>query len=302
MEKNYSMPPISETSVRTRIGKLINGVLLAITVAGLGQSSVAMADAVSDAELKVLPPFCEARLRRTPAYDQWRKSLGVDYEHTHHYCMGMIYLNRYPSLRTDKAKRSTLNDAMGNLSYMISHASPGYSLMPDVYFSRAQAFAYRDEIAGALNDLLKAIELNPKMTRAYVLAADLLIKSKQSEKALKLVTTGLRENPDHRALQRVYDQLGGSKPYPERVTEMPNKDVSASTKEAAVKEEVPATAMADTVPSTRAETLAPNPSSTANQKAETQQKNNQNTDSASSKVTPIGTPTNPWCRFCPDSK
>ena len=59
----------------------------------------------TDAEIKAMPPYCEARLKRVPGqFEYWNKILGPDFIHTHHYCYGLGYINRYYRARTPSAK------------------------------------------------------------------------------------------------------------------------------------------------------------------------------------------------------
>lgn len=277
--------------------KLIVGFQLALFFLSMGQTLDAWAGKPTDAEIKLLPPYCEARLKRTPESQHWRNVLGPDYMHTHHLCEGMIYVNRYPGARTKLAKATTLNSAMGNLNYMVTNASPSYSLMPDVYFYRGQVFAYQNNIGKALEDLNKAIDLQPQYTRAYVLAADLLVKAKHPEDALKLVTRGLQENPGDQVLQRVYDRLGGPKPYPEPKVDEKGQNKSAPTEDAAGKSGSSGGQAANTPHAMDGE-----PDPAASQAGKERPVAEGKTEDGRAAKQTIGSPTNPWCRFCPDSK
>ena len=70
---------------------------------------------------------------------------------------------------------------------MVSHASPTYSLMPEVYLNRGLVLSLMGNHGGAITDLKKALELNPKLVRAYTLASDIHAKLKQKDEALAVV-------------------------------------------------------------------------------------------------------------------
>lgn len=189
---------------------------------------------VSDTEMKLLPPYCEARLKHTPGqYETWAKTLGPNFIHTHHYCYALIAINRYYS-RRDPAH---LTSAHADYSYVIRNAQPSYSLMPEVYLNRGVALGLMKKDGEALKDLQKALELDPKLVQAYSAASDLYAKLNQKDKALKVITEGLRRLPGNAGLQRQYTKLGGQLPYPE-----PNSqdDGTAATPNKAAAEAGPA--------------------------------------------------------------
>ena len=167
-------------------------------------------------EIAVLPPYCAVRLTEgSPGYEQWVERLGRDFDHTHHYCYGLNFLNRYNHAKSPQDKRHYLNEAEGNFGYMVSHARSDYVLMPDVYINRAKVYRLRNEIGKAVADLSTAIQLRPNSSRAYAALADTYADMKQPQKALEVITEGLRHDPNSKSLQRRYGELGGKMPYPE---------------------------------------------------------------------------------------
>lgn len=232
----------------------------------------------SDAEMASLPPFCKAKLNPDSSggeYKMWANTLGKDFEHTHHYCVGINFINRYYRSRSPQDKRFNLNNALGNLNYMVNHASPNYSLMPDVYLNRGLVYSLQKQHGRAIADLQKAIELNPRQAKAYNVLADYYVSMKMQTKALETVTQGLRHSPDTTSLQRRYGELGGKLPYPEPV--LPAKAEPPPTG-AAIESASEAPAEITLEPSEVDAVSVPKP---------TEQPK-------------IGTPKNPYCRFCPD--
>lgn len=248
---------------------------------GLMSLAIAQAGAVdswvpSDTEMVSLPPYCKVKMKSNPGspdYKNWESTLGKDFMHTHHYCAGLNFLNRYYRSRNIGDKRYNLKNAVDNFNYMVNHASPDYSLMPEVYLNRGLAFSLMQQPGAAMTDLNKAIELNPGQPRAYNVLADYYVKSRQKGKALETVTEGLRHNPGTRSLQRRYTELGGKLPYP-----------------------APAVAAAPPAsePIVKPDTAAAGEPMPASDTAQTP------TPAAEAPVTPppIGTPKNPYCRFC----
>jgi len=166
-------------------------------------------------EIAVLPPFCAARIGGAPGYEQWVERLGRDFDHTHHYCYALNFLNRYNRTNSPQDKRHYLNEAETNFSYMVTHARADYVLMPEIYINRAKMYRLRNDIGKAVADLSKAIELSPNSSRGYVVLADTYDDLKQPQRALEVVTQGLRHDPNSKSLQRRYAEHGGKMPYPE---------------------------------------------------------------------------------------
>ena len=236
---------------------------------------------MTDKELLTLPRYCYARIREVngPEYKEWERKMGPDLIHTHHYCGGLSYLKRYYGATTERERRFLLSRAQANLEYMINHASPGYSLMPDVYFRLGEAHRLAGRAGTAKASYDKSIELNPRVPSAYGGLADLYAQSGQQAKALEVVSEGLRYNPEARSLQRRFRELGGKPPYPE-----PADAALAAPDSSALDNDTAA------VTSSKPETENPVAS---NAKPSTQ-------ESTETTEQRIGSPTNPYCRFCPD--
>lgn len=231
----------------------------------------------TDKEMASLPAFCKARFNEgSPEYKYWASALGKDYGHTHHYCAGINFLNRYYRARSKQGKSFNLNNAQTNFEYMVSHAAPSYSLMPDVHSNLGKVFSLKNQPAQAITHLNKAVELNPRQPRAYGMLADFYSGIKQPAKALEIITDGLRHNPGTKSLQRRYTELGGKLPYPAPIEPAP-----AVEAEAAKPEEPPTPTPSSVAPAASPTTVPPAPVETIAEP-------------------PIGSPTNPYCRFCPD--
>ncbi len=238
----------------------------------------------SDAEFANLPLYCRAKLISrigSADYRQWEGVLGKDFVHTHHYCFALNFINRYYRSRTAQDKHFNLNSALNNLDYMVTHADPGYSLMPEIYQNRGLVYSLMGRHGDAVTDMNKAIELNPRQAKAYNVLADYYRDTRQQQKALETVTQGLRHNPGVRSLQRRYTELGGTLPYPEPIQSGP-VDASSSSPNA---EAPPSAAPADAMPAETPAGMGPAaPAAPPEPAAEPK----------------IGSPTNPYCRFCPD--
>jgi tetratricopeptide (TPR) repeat protein len=220
-------------------------------------------------EVKMLPDYCQ-----NP--EQWKVILGSGWNN--HTCYGINWINRYYKSRTISQKRFSLQNAIGDFNYSVDKLPPDYALLPEIYMYRGITYGLMDRVGEAVADLQKAIDMNPKLTRAYNELADHYeIKLSQRDKALETITEGLRHNPGTTSLQRRYTRLGGKLPYPEPLP--PPEPAVAGTPPAPAQGAAP-----ETVPA-----VAPveAPVEKADAAADTEKPK-------------IGTPKNPYCRFCPD--
>lgn len=239
--------------------------------------SATAAWAPDQAEMAALPPYCAARFNEgSAAFKTWRSTMGEDFIHVHHYCAGLNFLNRARGMSSSKT-RDILGATVREFDYVLSHAAPDFSLRAEILMNRGIALSMLKRNGEAVGNLLKAIELDPKQPRAYMTLTDLYATQKNRTKALETVTEGLRHNPDTRSLQRRYTELGGKLPYPEPLA----------------KPTIPAPVAVTEVPTPQPTTVPEEPPSP---NAVTPEDGAPPTVSTPPK---IGSPTNPWCRFCP---
>jgi tetratricopeptide (TPR) repeat protein len=239
--------------------------------------------APTQSELATLPPYCAARLNeQSAAFKSWQSTMGAGFLHIHHYCFGLNFMNRARGMSSsNKEREGTLQAAITNFNYVLRNTQPDFYMRPEVLMNRGITLSMQHNDGAAVGDLLKAIEMDPGLSRAYMALADLYVKQKNRSKALDTVTTGLRHSPETKSLQRRYTELGGHLPYPEPI----QPAVVESATEKPEPSSVPADAIQDgsEPPAT---SLATAPAEVPAGEPVTEPK--------------IGSPNNPYCRFCPD--
>ncbi|MGC2048957.1 MAG: tetratricopeptide repeat protein [Gallionella sp.] len=243
-------------------------------------------DWAKDSEISSLPQYCQARLRKkhgSPEYKTWEGILGPNFVHTHHFCNGLNLINRYYKALNQYDRHFYLNAAIKEFDYMINHAAPTYSLMPEVYLNRGFALSKLHRDGEAIVDLMKALKLTPRSPRSYITLADFYADRKLTDKALATVTEGLKYIPKSNLLQRRYEELGGKQPFPEPY-EQATAVVQPSTEKA--EKALPAQSNEDSDATSKSKQKPTEPQQSIQQSQPAQ---------------PIGVPGNPWCRFCTDS-
>jgi tetratricopeptide (TPR) repeat protein len=231
------------------------------------------------AEILRMPPYCRAKFNApqgSPEWKAWRDRIGENFIDLHHYCSGLNFVNRYWGARTPKDRGFYLQNAMDNFNYMVKAAKPDFALSAELYSNRGEVFKLMRKPGEAISDYNKAISINPSLVKPYLQLADLHVASKAPARALEAVSEGLRHVADSTALQRRYLELGGKKPSPDPIVSKAAEPASAQPEAQASKPE----AAAEPVEAAAVESK-PGPA-------------------AQTEASPaIGTPSNPYCRFCP---
>lgn len=232
----------------------------------------------NEVEMLRMPAYCQVKWRSPPSSPEWkgwRDRIGSNYLDIHHYCAGLNYVNRYWAAKNKKDRSYYLENAMNNFDYMVRAEKPDFALRSELYSSRGEVFKLQGRTGEAERDFRHAIELDPKLTRPYLQLIDLYEGRKQRKQALEVAKLGVRHNPDSKAMQRRYLELGGSQPFPEPFVPAitapePTPQVSAESAQAATSETADVEPVAPATPEPAAVTPPP-----------------------------TGSPTNPYCRFCP---
>jgi tetratricopeptide (TPR) repeat protein len=236
-------------------------------------------------ELNSLPPFCRTKFENqgSAADKAWTQTLGGAYMHVHHYCAGLNFLNRY--YRNPDNAQYKLGKVVGEMGYMIDKTPAGSKLLPNIYLTSGKALMLLKRSQEGMTYIHKALELDPKSLPAYLAVIEYYRGLNFRNKALDYATDGLRYLPNSKALQRIYGEMGGAQPYPESYEKKEAPNPQANKNSAQAEAELPA---ATQVPA------GDSPPPNNNQSVKEPVPNNP------SSSTTIGSPTNPWCRFCTD--
>ncbi|MBW8328731.1 MAG: hypothetical protein K0M48_06150 [Thiobacillus sp.] len=201
------------------------------------------------------------------------KSDKQNWGHMHHYCDGLRFYNRALSSTRDRNDFNfNIKESLDGFDYVLSHTSKDFGMRPEVIAGKARTLALAGHKGAAVSLYTGVVQQTPKYVPAYLYLADYYASSDR-KKALSLVSDGLRHNPGTKSLQRRYQELGGKLPYPEPL--------------------VQAAPAVTTPPPAEA------PVAAAEASAEVGSAEKMVTEPAAEKPK-IGSPTNPYCRFCPD--
>lgn len=117
------------------------GVIILAGVMAAGNAHAVKPFAPTAREIKMLPSYCAARLGEDKnAQKLWRERLGRNiYDHIHHYCFGLNFMNRARFETSPQDRKHYLNNAINNFDYVIARWDPGFQLTVSAKNYKAQA-------------------------------------------------------------------------------------------------------------------------------------------------------------------
>ncbi|MDP2783327.1 MAG: hypothetical protein Q8O38_01845 [Sulfurimicrobium sp.] len=211
--------------------------------------------------------------------------------HMHHYCDGLRFMDRaYAAMGNKQDMKHYLGESINNFDYVLTHTQEDHVMRGEVHVGKARALKLMGKPGESMAELTRALRYTPDSPNIYQALADYQQETGNKPKALEMVTEGLRRNPDSKGLKRRYTELGGKLPYPEAAT----KTMPAE--------------MAGTAPPSGEATAQTADALSEQIKVKTEGKAEAEPAPASAQTTPaepvaapkIGSPKNPYCRFCTD--
>ncbi len=252
-------------------------ILVVFELFGLNRASAVAGYSPTAVELSILPPFCQTKLNSSsnPA-DQilYSGKIGPDWLHIHHYCFALNFSNRYKRTFANKGDQLFyLQSAMGEFDYVFTNSSPNFWMRPEMHVQKGKLLAAAKRNIEAVNEFEQALQDNPNYVEAYVALSDYYKNTGQQSKSITSVEQALQHAPNNKSLQKRYNQLTG------KIFTPPPPPVEQAVQ----------------TPSTPIPVVKAAPESGVSSTT------TQSVSVSSPVVVPekIGTPTNPYCRFCP---
>lgn len=234
--------------------------------------------AVTKEELALIPPYCSGP----------NKSLANACFPLNHYCDGlkaMIRVDKY-QIQNQVESRYWLERAVGAFeSVLDGHWEEKCPLKPEAHVNLGRALLRQGGNTGAssgkaVENFMQAMAIQPNYVPAYYALSDYYIQLGDKKKALSVVEEGLKYVPNSNGLLQRFNELGGTTP-PAPVVTTSKPEVGAAAKDAPEEEQKKPIESAITQPAV----AEPPPAQKAPAEQSTKPK--------------IGSPSNPWCRFCP---
>src|SRR5690349_14653298 len=100
-------------------------------------------------EVRRLPEYCKYTQgfrdhvpggNNPVAIERWTTVMGGTFNHMHHYCWGLMAVNRAAySSDTAQSRTHELSYSIGEFDYVLKQAAPDFRLMPEVLTKRAES-------------------------------------------------------------------------------------------------------------------------------------------------------------------
>jgi hypothetical protein len=142
------------------------------------------------------------------AIASWSAFMGPTFIHMHHYCAGLMKLNRAKFLAKDNnTRRFYLADAITEIDYVVTKAPDDFILMPEMLTKKAECHILLGQAPVGSYTLERAIEVKRDYWPAYAQLSDLYKSLGDTAKAREALQAGLVHSPGASALTRRMAEL-----------------------------------------------------------------------------------------------
>ena len=172
---------------------------------------------ISPGEIALLPEYCgetqtmtEVDPRGSARGAYWSGMLGQGFWGLHHYCWGLIRVNRatQPGL-PGYVRRGMHEAAINDYRYVLANAQPGFLLAPEILVRIGESYLVLQNYGNAMEAFARARQLKPGYWPPYVRWAAVLYTSGKKQEALAHLEEAMRLVPEEAALIEPYKRYGG---------------------------------------------------------------------------------------------
>jgi tetratricopeptide (TPR) repeat protein len=140
---------------------------------------------------------------RTVEQERWKSSMGPTFIHMHHYCYGLMNINRATYLSTDtRDKLFNLSNSVLEFDYVIERAPLDFPMLPEILTKKGETLIKLSRPGEAMIELQRAIKIKPTYEPAYATASDYYKETRQFAKAREWLEKGISAAPGAKTLKR----------------------------------------------------------------------------------------------------
>ena len=182
-------------------------------------------------EVSSLPKYCiytQSFRDRVPGgndrqqIDYWYSVMGTTFHAMHHYCWGLMKINRALYLSRDtQTRRFYLNDSVNEFNYVLSNAPDDFILLPEILTKKGQSLVLAGRGSLGVIELERAIALKPDYWPPYLNLSDFYRDMGDLPKARSILQEAIAKAPEVKTLKDRLAELDkkparGTKPGGER--------------------------------------------------------------------------------------
>ncbi len=225
-----------------------------------------------------------AQKQNAALFDRPEYRMAKNAIHLHHWCWAAVSRYRYFNATSSQKKWGYKTAFYDDMDYVIRYMGPNWPYMPLMHVEKGEMYLLDKNYGRAATEAINAINQAPTFARGHVLLVNAYSAMGQKNMALKAATEGLKYSPASGSLKKLYDEMGGVKPYPQP--------------DAKPKEPDPEAASQQTTQPKNDDTQSSNESATSPEPS--QQPGEAAPDPASAEATvPDPSGQKKYCRFCP---
>lgn len=174
---------------------------------------------ITEDEMQLIPSYCpdtmgfnygSATYNTSPRAGYWVSLMGKSFWAMHHYCWGLINLNRSQKVGlSSETRKANWEHIYNEYMYVVENSPPDFIMLPEIYtrIGDVQLMLKRPEKANEA--FAHARKLKPDYWPAYSHWVEYLMHKNKRDDAFKLVVSGLEQSPDAKVLIEQYRLLGG---------------------------------------------------------------------------------------------
>ncbi len=256
-------------------------------------------ETVTAAESASLVPVCKliliekknahidhiAQKQNAALFDRPEYRMAKNAIHLHHWCWAAVSRYRYFNATSSQKKWGYKTAFRDDMDYVIRNMGPNWPYMPLIHVEKGEMYLLDKNYGGAATEAINAINQAPTFARGHVLLVNAYNSMGQKNKALEAAREGLKYSPASGSLKKLYDEMGGVKPYPQPYAKPKEPDPEAASQQTTQPKN-------DDTQSSNEAATSPEPS---------QQPDEAAPDPASAEATVPEAPPGQkkYCRFCP---
>jgi tetratricopeptide (TPR) repeat protein len=142
------------------------------------------------------------------AMASWYAYMGEIFHHMHHYCAGLMKMNRALFLAKDSAtRRFYFADAITEIDYVMNHIKDDFVLVPEMLTKKGECQVRLDQGPLGIYSFERAIEAKKDYWPAYAQISDYYKTQGDTKKARAALEAGLAQSPDASGLTRRLAEL-----------------------------------------------------------------------------------------------
>jgi hypothetical protein len=171
-------------------------------------------------EVALVPRYCiytQLFRERVPGgnnpseVSRWTSLMGPIFHDMHHYCAGLMRVNRALLLSFGNRKMN-LEASIVEFDYVITRAPADFVLLPEVLTKKGESLLLLERATEGATALLRAIEAKSDYWPPYAALSDYFKRFKNVSMAREWLEKGLAASPDARALKQRLTELGAAQP------------------------------------------------------------------------------------------